>query len=226
MQEKAPTVNRKIQLGYASGNGFIGSPLPQFLGTFFSLYLTAVAGLTTAHMAVVASAASILDLFAIPIFSVSHTKSKYEAGEIRPWLLIGGLVCCLARYLSFTTFSMSEPSLFVWIMITHLISSFVFNLHVRRVYGEFNLVANTADSRIKISSYQIMFSGIFAILFSVFAVGIINAVGYNVMALIIVIITMGTSLFIYQLTKKVDVYVPKSEMTPRKRRRRRSPYGT
>lgn len=184
--------------------------IPTIYNSYWSLFLTSAAGLTTAGMAVVMSIIGIADILAILLVSFIIQKSNLKFGKFRFWVLFGGLTAAVTRILAFSTFL---PGSIVYFSIMIVISSTMFNLAYCAYMGLLPVVASSQEERMMTATAQQQAVAVFAIIFSLIGVAVIKNMSYAALNIVGGIAIFASVIPMYIGTKKVDVYKPTQEMT-------------
>lgn len=202
-------VNRKFIYLYGLSCGTLAM-IPTIYNSYWSLFLTSAAGLTTAGMALVMSIIGIADILSILIVSFIVQKCNLKFGKFRFWVLFGGLGAALTRVLAFSTFL---PGSIAYFSIMIVISSSLFNLAYCAYMGMIPIISDTQDGRMMTVTAQQQCVAVTSIIVSLISVAIIKNVGYAFLNGVAAVAIFASVIPMYIATKKVDVYKPVEAMT-------------
>lgn len=200
--------NKFIYL-YGSADGALAM-LPTIYNTFWSLFLTSTAGLSTSEMATVMSIVGIADIISILLVSFIVQKCNLKFGKFRFWVLLGGLGAAITRVLSF---SVILPGSVAFFATTMVISSSLFNLGFAAYMGMIPLISSTQEGRMKAVTAQQQCVAVTSIIVSLISVQVIDIVGYAALNAVAGIAIFATVIPMYIATKNIDVYKPEEKMT-------------
>lgn len=164
---------------YGMTNGF-STLLTTVATTYWSIFLTGAVGLETAAMAVIMSVSSVADLISIPICGVVLQKTRIKGGKygiFRPWLLIGGVLAALFRWLSFTDLGLTGMGAAIWFGGTYILAYVAFNMAYSAFTGILPLMAKTPGDRVAFASARTTCNSIGKFLFSLTSVTLVSVFG-------------------------------------------------
>lgn len=184
--------------------------LPAIYNSYWSLFLTSAAGLTTAGMATVMSIIAIADIISILVVSLIVQKCNLKFGKFRFWILIGGFLAAVTRVLAFSTFSYGSVAYFA-IMI--VISSSLFNLAFSAYMGMLPMISSSQEGRMQAVTAQQQFVAVFSILVGLVSVTLIKSIGYAALNAIAGVAIFASVIPLYFASKDVDVYKPLEKMS-------------
>ncbi len=184
--------------------------IPTIYNSFWSLFLTSAAGLTTSGMAIVMSIIGVADIISILLVSFIVQKCNLKFGKFRFWVLLGGLAAAVTRVLAFSTFLQGSIAYFA-IMI--VISSSMFNLAYCAYMGMIPIISSSQEGRMLTVTAQQQSVAVFAIIVSLVGVTISQNVSYVALNGIAAVAIFASVIPMYIATKKVDVYKPAEKMT-------------
>lgn len=196
---------------YGVTNGFT-TLFTMITTTYWAVFLTSAVGIETAIMATILSVSSLVDLISLPICGVVLQKSKFKSGKFRPWLLFGGVVTALCRWLSFTDLGLTGAGQAIWFGGTYILSYVAFNLAYSAFTGILPLMAKDPSERVAFSSARTTCNSIGKFLFSASSVSLIalfgsgnESRGYCLFALLIAVLGAFGFIQLYFGTKDIDV---------------------
>lgn len=211
---KKKSIYTGLSFRYGMTNGFT-TLLTTVASTYWGLFLTGAVGMEQLTMATILSIASTVDLISIPICGVVLQKVRIGGGKwglFRPWLLIGGIVAALCRWLSFTDLGLTGTGAAIWFGGTYILAYVAFNMAFSAFTGILPLMARDPADRVAFSSARTACNSIGKFLFSLTSVSLValfgqgnDAKGYSALAgLIAALVVFGfTQLFF--ASKKYDV---------------------
>lgn len=205
--------NKKFIYLYGLADGTLAM-LPTIYNSYWSLFLTSAAGLSTSGMAVVMSIIAVADILSILLVSFVVQKCNLKFGKFRFWVLLGGLVAAATRVLAFSTFLQGSVAYFA-IMI--VISSSAFNLAYCAYMGMIPLIADSQEDRMRVVTAQQQCVAVFAIIVSLISVTVIQHIGYAALNAIAAVAIFASVIPMYIATRGVDVYKPRVEMSAAER---------
>lgn len=200
---------RKFIYLYGMADGTLAM-LPTIYNSYWSLFLTSAAGLSTAKMATVISTIGIADILSILLVSFVVQKCNLKFGKFRFWILLGGLAAAVTRVLAFSTFLQGSAAYFAIMMV---ISSSMYNLAYSAYMGMLPVVSNTQEERIGAVTAQQQCVAVFAIIVSLIGVSVIESVGYAALNAVAAVAIFASVIPLYAATKDVDVYKPEEKMS-------------
>lgn len=199
---------------YGITNGF-STLLTIIATTYWSIFLTGAVGLETAAMAVIMSASSFVDLISIPICGIILQKTRIKGGKygiFRPWLLIGGVLAALFRWLSFTDLGLTGIGSAIWFGGTYILAYVAFNMAFSAFSGILPLMAKTPGERVAFASARTTCNSIGKFIFSLTSVTLISvfgqgndARGYCALAGLIAVVVIFGFAQLYVASKNYDI---------------------
>lgn len=204
---------------YGMTNGF-STLLTTVASTYWALFLTGAVGMEPAVMATILSISSTVDLVSIPVCGVVMQKVRLGGGKwgvFRPWLLAGGAVAALCRWLSFTNLGLTGTAAAAWFGGMYILCYLAFNLCYSAFTGILPLMAKDPTDRVSFASARTTCNSVGKFVFSLTSVTLVgffgqgnDAKGYSMLAgLISILVFVGfTQLFFaakpYDVLKKDD----------------------
>lgn len=155
---------------------FMGA-LAYMENSFFVIFLTNYAMLSTKGMGTVTSLGSTLIAFASLISGVLMQKINFKSGKYRPWLIPMGILIIIGRYMQFTKINASENVLVIWFMAGYLISNFAFSFTTTSHGALCGAMATEPEHRVQMGAWKMGFGRLMQLLFSLVAVNMIAALG-------------------------------------------------
>lgn len=198
-----------LQFGFPSA---FSSMTISFSSTYWTLFLTGTVGVTTVMMASIMSVSAIADAVSMPICGIVLQKAKLKSGKFRPWLLIGAIACAILRWLTFTDLGFTGFMQGLWFGGTYILCFTAFNLFHSAYTGLMPLLAHDPQDRVVFYSARMMINSVGRMLLSMFGLSLIgilgagnDARGYNLVAALIGILLVASSIPLANLAKKVDI---------------------
>lgn len=196
---------------YGVTNGFT-TLFTMLTATYWAVFLTSAVGIETAIMATILSVSSIVDLISVPICGIVLQKTKFKSGKFRPWLILGGTIAALCRWLSFTDLGLTGLGQALWFGVTYILSYVAFNLAYSAFTGLLPLMAKDPSERVAFSSARTTCNSVGKFLFSATSVFLISffgngneSRGYCLFALLIAILGLFGFIQLYFAVKDIDV---------------------
>jgi Na+/melibiose symporter-like transporter len=184
--------------------------MPTIYNSYWSLFLTSAAGLSTTGMALVMSIIGVADIVSIVFVSFIVQKCNLKFGKFRFWVLFGGLAAAATRVLAFSTFL---PGSVAYFAVMIVISSSLYNLAYSAYMGMIPLISGSQEGRMQAVTAQQQCVAIFSIIVSLISVQVIGAAGYAMLNAIAAVAIFATVIPMYMATKNVDVYKPAEKMS-------------
>lgn len=184
--------------------------IPTIYNSYWSLFLTSAAGLTTAGMATVMSIIGIADILSILLVSFIVQKCNLRFGKFRFWVLAGGIGAAITRVLAFSTFL---PGSVAYFSIMIVISSSLFNLAYCAYMGMIPIISSTQEGRMQAVTAQQQCVAVSSIFVSLISVWVINNISYAALSAIAAAAIIASVIPMYIATKDVDIYKPEAEMS-------------
>jgi Na+/melibiose symporter-like transporter len=200
---------KKIIYLYGLADGTMAM-LPTIYNSYWSLFLTSAAGLSTTGMALVMSIIGVADIISILLVSFIVQKCNLKFGKFRFWVLLGGLTAAATRVLAFSVFL---PGSVAYFSVMIVISSSLYNLAYSAYMGMIPIMSSTQEGRMQVVAAQQQCVAVFAIIVSLISVQIIGTVGYAVLNAIAAVAIFASVIPMYIATKEVDVYKPVGKMS-------------
>lgn len=188
--------------------------IPTIYNSYWSLFLTSAAGLSTSANAVVLSIIGIADIISILLVSFIVQKCNLKFGKFRFWVLVGGLGAAITRVLAFTPLALGSVAYFA---IMAVVSSSLYNLAYCAYMGMIPLISNRQDERMSVVTAQQQCVAVTSIIVSLISVTVIQHVGYAALSAIAAVAIVASVIPMYVATKDVDVYKPAEKMTEAER---------
>jgi GPH family glycoside/pentoside/hexuronide:cation symporter len=184
--------------------------LPTIYNSYWSLFLTSAAGLSTTGMALVMSIIGVADVISILLISFIVQKCNLKFGKFRFWVLFGGLAAAATRVLAFSTFL---PGNIAYFAVMIVLSSSLYNLAYSAYMGMIPLMSSSQEGRMQVVTAQQQCVAVFSIIVSLISVQVIGAVGYAALSAIAAVAIFVSVIPMYIATKDVDVYKPMEKMS-------------
>lgn len=217
MSTKRKSTYSVMSFRYGITNGF-STLIPTVATTYWAIFLTDAVGLKTAVMASILSIASICDLVSVPVFGIIIQKARLKSGKFRPWLIYGGVMAALFRWMSFTDLGLTGSGQAIWFGVTYILAYFGYNLGYTAYSSILPLMASDPSDRQAYSSAKTMCNSIGKFIFSLTSVSLVmilgngnDARGYSFLTLIIGILVIIGFVQLYAGAKSVDSGVRPSE---------------
>lgn len=184
--------------------------IPVIYNSYWSLFLTSVAGLDAVGNAKVLSIIGIADVISILLVSFIVQKCNLKFGKFRFWVLLGGIGAAVTRVIAFTPLMLGSVGYFAAMAV---ISSSLYNLAYCAYMGMIPLIADSPENRMTTVTAQQQCVAVASIFVSLISVTVINKAGYAVLSGIAAVAIIASVIPMYIATKDVDVYKPEAEMT-------------
>jgi len=194
---KQKTTYTPLAWRYGITNGF-STLLTTMATTYWAIFLTGSVGMSNAMMGSILTASSLADLISLPICGIILQKvrvAKGKYGLFRPWLLIGGVLAALFRWLTFTDLGLTGTAQALWFGISYVLCYVFFNMAFSAFTGILPLMAKGAD-RVAFASARTTCNSIGKFLFSISSVTLVSlfgqgndTLGYCLLAALIAILT-------------------------------------
>ena len=134
---------------------------------YYSAFLTNVALISAAHVAIMMFITHVVDAFSVPYAGSLIQRTQMRWGRFRSWLLVIPLSTCIFFTLTFTNLPLSYGLKVVFLclvyMIAHVSLNFAFNGHL----GLISILTKTVEDRLNLSARNIQFGMASQILFSI-----------------------------------------------------------
>ncbi|ADK15331.1 MFS transporter [Clostridium ljungdahlii] len=209
--KKKKSVYTVKSLRYGVTNGFT-TMMTMVTTTYWAIFLTSAVGVETAIMATILTFSSIVDMISIPICGIVLQKGRLKGGKFRPWLIIGGVLAALFRWLSFTDLGLTASGRAIWFAGTYILGYVFFNLAYSAFMGILPLMAKTPDERVSYSACRVMCNSAGKFLFSLTSVGLIaffgrnsESTGYSMFALLLSVMAFLGFFQLFFAAKEYDV---------------------
>ena len=163
---------------YGMTNGF-STLLTTMSATYWAVFLTSAVGIETAVMAVILSVSSVVDMISLPICGVIMQKARFKNGKFRPWLLLGGIMTALCRWMSFTDLGMTGMGRAIWFGGAYVLTNIGYNFAYSAFTGILPLMATDPSERVALSSARTTCNSVGKFLFSATSVSLITLFGRN-----------------------------------------------
>ena len=118
--------------------------IPVIYNSYWSLFLTSVAGLDAVGNAKVLSIIGIADVISILLVSFIVQKCNLKFGKFRFWVLLGGIGAAVTRVIAFTPLMLGSVGYFAAMAV---ISSSLYNLAYCAYMGMIPLIADSPENR-------------------------------------------------------------------------------
>lgn len=201
--------SRKFIYLYGLADGTLAM-IPTIYNSYWSLFLTSAAGLSTSGNAVVLSIIGVADIISILLVSFIVQKCNLRFGKFRFWVLLGGLGAAVTRVLAFTPLALGSVAYFAFMAV---LSSSLYNLAYCAYMGMIPLISNAQEERMGVVTAQQQCVAVTSIIVSLISVTVIQHVGYAALSAIAAVAIFASVIPMYIATKDVDVYKPVEKMT-------------
>lgn len=198
---------------YGVTNGFT-TLLTTVASTYWAIFLTGSVGMSTAMMASILTICSTADLISLPICGAVMQKVRLANGKygiFRPWLIIGGVLAALLRWLSFTDIGLTGTAQAIWFGGAYILCYLFFNLSYSAYTGILPLMAKGSD-RVAFASARVTCNSAGKFLFSISSVTLVSlfgqgndARGYSLLAALIAVLTAAGFIQLFLGSKEYDV---------------------
>lgn len=202
-------MNKKKLYIYGLADGTLAL-IPTIYNSFWALFLSSAAGLSTAGTAAVMSIIGFADVISIILVSFIIQKCNLKSGKFRFWVLFGGVIAAITRVFAFSTIGYGSIGYYAILIV---ISSCMYNLAYSAYMGMIPIISDTQEGRMKAVSIQQQMVAIFAIIISLIGVTVINRAGYATLNIISAVFIIVSLIPMYITTKDVDVYKPVEKMS-------------
>lgn len=202
-------ISKKFMYLYGAADGTMAM-IPTIYNSYWSLFLTSAAGLSTEQNAKVLSIIGIADILSIILVSLIVQKCNLKFGKFRFWILLGGLGAGLTRVIAFTPLVMGSVAYFAAMAV---ISSSLYNLAYAAYMGMIPLVSNTQEERMQCVTAQQQCVALASIVVSLISVTVIQNLGYGFLSGIACAAIFVSVIPLYIATKDIDVYTPAEKMS-------------
>lgn len=184
--------------------------------TYVNFYLTDIALIPVATVAVLLLIVRIADMFLVPIAGGVMEKSNMKWGKYRSWLLVGAPILGVFFTLIFTNFNVSLPIKIAIFMIVYLAAHFCVNLVYGALYALIPLMSKSNHERSLISAARVQFTAINQIFFGYIGMPLIlfftgsgatepGARGFMMTTAVICIFMVVTFWIAFKATEKFDI---------------------
>lgn len=208
-KQKAPSV-LKAGLIYTYGLGdFSFTFFILFIGYYLMYYLTDVIVFPAALAAVLYTLVQTFESATILLSGAIIDRVRIKGGKYRPWLLIGGITCCLGTWLFFTRFPLSISAYTYIFPLFYLIAYWGYNfmwVGYRSLVGR---ISHNQNDTVKIAIAGTQYAVAATLIFSAVAVKLLYgfstpAVGFSVSALVYGLVIVVCMLILYKVSKPYD----------------------
>ncbi len=204
------------QLAYAF-NEFASNPIYTITLSFLTFFYTDVLGMDAALVGVIILASKIFDgisdLWAGNLIDHTHTK----AGSARPWVLRSAVLMALSYVLLFTVPGGGTAGKAIYIFVSYNFAMTVaFTIYNCAINAMPVYMSNHSASRASAYSIRMIFAGVVQMVFSMFCLNIVDALGggqrgWVLMAAIFGTLSFFVSLVVYACTRETVSEVQKQE---------------
>jgi GPH family glycoside/pentoside/hexuronide:cation symporter len=190
---------------------------------YYSYFMTDVALINPAHLAIFMFITHIVDAVSVPVGGAVIQKTQFKWGQFRSWLLFLPLSTFLFYTITFTNI----PSVSYWIkmfylgsayLLAHISLNFAFNAQL----GLISVLSGNADDRAKLSARNIQYQYGSQILFSFFAIKMLNklngeygeTLGFFTIVIFLAALQVLGYWNLFLRTKEYDRYDPDKKLKP------------
>lgn len=206
------TLSFGVTYGYGLGefgyNFFI-----TFLAYYLMVFLTNIAGFTTALAATIYTCTNIIKWVTMPMAGTIIDAKQLKGGKYRPWLIIGAALMVIGGTVCFT--KIMEPG--VAYAVVYLIFFFICYLGYGLMWvsyrGLMDPMCSTPEDKVSLSTASAAMGALARIFYVFGAVGIVNmvanatgsqATGYSVVGGLFTVIILLCMIAVSAITKKYD----------------------
>ena len=175
---KQKTTYTPLAWRYGATNGF-STLLTTMATTYWAIFLTGSVGMSNAMMGSILTVSSLADLISLPICGIVLQKARVAKGKyglFRPWLLIGGVLAALFRWLTFMDIGLTGTAQALWFGISYVLCYIFFNMAYSAFTGILPLMAKGAD-RVAFASARVTCNSVGKFLFSISSVTLVSLFG-------------------------------------------------
>lgn len=189
---------------------------------YYTYFMTDVALIAAAHVAIITLITHIVDAVSIPFSGGIIQKTQFRWGQFRSWLLPIPIATCIFFTLTFTNLPLEYNIKMVYLslvyMIAHVSLNFAFNAHL----GLISVMSTDVQGRLTLSSRNVQWGMASQIVYAVLILRMLNYIKGNsgetwgffyTVGLLAVIQIVGYWALFFQ-TKEYDKYDPDKTLIP------------